>query len=328
MRRREFMGGLGSAGAAVWPSALRAQQPVMPAIGYLYFGSPGPSARLLAAFRKGLSDNGFVEGRNVAIEFRWAESSIDRLPDLASDLVHRKVAVIVTLPNVATTLAAKAATKSIPIVFGIGGDPVQAGVVASLNRPGGNVTGLTTMNMEVATKRLGLLHELLPGAARFLVLVNPNARFAQSTVTRLRTAASTIGLEVESLAAGTNRDIDAAFARLAQTRADALMVIPDPLFADRREQIIDLAARHAVPVVYPDRAFVEAGGLMSYGSSFSDLFRETGIYAGRILKGEKPADMPVVQPTKFDLVINLKTAKALGLTVPPTLLVMANDVIE
>jgi putative ABC transport system substrate-binding protein len=327
MKRREFITLLGGA-AAAWPRAARAQQPTMPVVGYLYAGSPEPTAHLVAAFRKGLGEVGYVEGQNVAVEFRWTHNDNNRLPELAADLVRRRVAVIATPGSIATALAAKAATATIPIVFSAGADPVQAGLVASLNRPGGNITGVLTMNNEIGAKRLGLLHELLPGAARFAVLVNPSNPTAESTIADAQAAASTIGRQIEVLTASTNRDIDAAFAILMQKRVDALLVVPDPLFVNRRVQLQSLATRHAVPAIYSVRENVEAGGLMSYGSSLTDLFRQNGIYVGRILRGEKPTDLPVMRATRFEFVINLQTARLLGIDIPATLLAIADEVIE
>jgi putative ABC transport system substrate-binding protein len=326
MQRRAFFTLLGGA-AAAWPMTARAQQPAMPVIGYLGAGSPEAFALLVAAFRKGLSETGFVEGRNVAIEYRWANNDYARLPELAADLVRRRVAVIVTPLSTPASLAAKAATATIPIVFTTA-DPVQSGLVASLNRPGGNVTGIHGMQVELMAKRLGLLHELLPGAARFAVLINPNNTASGSIVSDLEAAAATIGRQIEVLTASTNREIDTAFASLAQKRADALLVSPDALFVTRRVQLATAAMRYVVPVIYPFREDAEAGGLMSYGPSFTDIFRQVGIYTARILKGEKPADLPVMQPTKFEFVINLQTARLLGITVPPTLLATADEVIE
>ena len=326
MRRREFITLLGGA-AAAWPLAASAQQPAVPVVGFLAAGSPEASVSLVASFRKGLSEMAYVEGRNVSIEYRWAHNEPGRLPELAADLVRRQVAVLFTQGAVAPALA-KAATTTIPIVFSLGADPVQAGLVDSLNRPGGNVTGISYMNVELGAKRLGLLHELLPEAARFAVLIDPNSPTAESAVTDLQRAASTIARQIEVLAAGTNREIDTAFASLARTRSDALLVSPFPLFYDRRVQILTLAARHAIPAIYPAREWAEAGGMMSYGSSFTDMFYQAGIYTGRILKGEKPADLPVLRATKFELVINLQTAKTFGIEVPPTLLARADEVTE
>jgi putative ABC transport system substrate-binding protein len=325
MRRRDFITLLGSATA--WPIAARAQQPAVPVIGFLYGGETNSSA--VAAFRKGLGEVGYVEGRNLAIEYRWAQNDYSLLPELAADLVNRHVAVIAVPGAAAGVVAAKAATTTIPIVFGMGGaDPVEFGFVASLNRPGGNLTGITSMNTDLGAKRLGLLHELLPKAERFAVLVNPNQPAAQSIATELRTAASAINRQIEVLAAGNKSDIDSAFAELLQKRVDALLVSPNSLFRDRRAQLTTLTARHAMPAIYDVREIVEIGGLMSYGSSGTDQFRQVGTYTGRILKGEKPAEMPVMRATKFEFLINLQTAKTLGLTVPQSLLAIADEVIE
>jgi putative tryptophan/tyrosine transport system substrate-binding protein len=326
VKRREFLTLLG--GAAAWPLAARAQQQPIPVIGYLYEGWPEPTAQLLAAFRKGLSETGYVEGRNATIEFRWALGQYDRLPELAGELVRRRVAVIVAPGGMPAALAAKAATTTIPIVFGTGGDPERTGLVASLNRPGGNITGVSAMNVELTTKRFGFLHELLPGAARFAVLVNPDSPLTEPAITDLRAAASSIGRELEVLTAKTNHDINAAFESLVQKRADALFINGDPFFTSRVVQLATLAVHHRVPAIYALRDFVMAGGLMSYGASFADMFRQVGIYAGRVLKGEKPADLPVLQATKFELVINAQTARMLSLTVPQSLLAIADEVIE
>ena len=326
MRRREFITLIGGATAA-WPFAARAQQPAMPVIGYLDGGSLGTSAHVIAAIRKGLSETGYVEGSNVAIEYRWAEGNYDRLPAMAAEVAHRQVAVIVAMGTPAA-FAAKAATSTVPIVFGGGIDPVQAGLVASLNRPGGNVTGVTSMNAEIETKRLGLLHDLLPQATRFAVLVNPDNPLAEIDIKDAQATAATIGGQIEILTARTNREIDDAFASLVQQRADALLIGPDVFFTNRRVQLATLAVRHGVPAIYSFREFAEAGGLMSYGTSNTDRDRQVGVYAGRILKGEKPADLPILRPTKFEFVINLQTARTLGLTVPAALLARADEVIE
>jgi putative ABC transport system substrate-binding protein len=324
MRRREFIAFLGGA-AVTWPLAARAQQGSI--VGYLYSGSPA-SPLLLAAFRKGLGETGHIEGRDVTVEYRWANNAFDRLPELAADLVRRRVNVIVTPGSSQAALAAKAATSTIPIVFSTGIDPVQAGLVASLNRPGGNVTGVNYMQTQLAAKQLGLLHELLPSATRFAVLVNPNNPIVVgTTIPELQAAASSIGVHVEVLRASNRDEIDDAFARILQMHIEALLVSPGQLFSDRVE-FTAFAARRAVPTMYHDREFAEVGGLISYGSSLADQYRETGIYTGRVLNGERPIDMPVTQATKFELVINLKTAKALGLEIPPTLLARADEVIE
>jgi putative ABC transport system substrate-binding protein len=327
MKRRTFITLLGGA-AAAWPVAARAQQPAMPVVGFLYSGAPEPSAAWVVAFRKGLSEAGFSEGRNVAIEYRWAYNEPERLPELAADLVRRRVAVIVTPGIVAAALAAKAATTTIPIVFRTGGDPVERGLVGSLNRPGGNVTGVGAMSLETGTKRLGLLHELLPGAVRFAVLFNPNDPNAEHYVKDLQTAASTIRRHLEFFGASNNREIDVAFASLMRKRPDALLVVSQGLLNNRRVQIVTQATHHALPAIYPFREFVEIGGLMSYGSSTTEQFRLTGVYTGRVLKGEKPADLPVMRASKFELVINLQTAKVLGIEVPTSLLASADEVIE
>ena len=328
MNRRDFISLLGGT-AAAWPLAARAQQPAMPVIGFLHSASAAAFAAPLAAFRKGLSEAGYVEGQNVAVAYRWAEGQNDRLPALAAELARQRVAVIATPGSTATTLAAKAATATIPIVFSIGTDPVKIGLVASLNRPGGNATGISDFGVEIAAKRLGLLHELLPTATRFGVLVNPdNPYLTESFVTELQTAASAIERQIEVVTASTNGDIDTAFATLIKKRADALLISPDPLFFTRRVQLITLAVRHTLPALYHRRELAEAGGLMSYGSDLSDQFRQTGVYVGRILNGEKPAEMPVQLPTRFEFVINLQTAKTLGIEIPATLLARADEVIE
>jgi putative tryptophan/tyrosine transport system substrate-binding protein len=325
-KRRDLIALLGGA-VATWPLAVRAQQPAMPVIGYLDGGSPETSVHVVAAIRKGLSETGYVEGRHVVIEYHWANGNYDRLSVVAPDLARRQVAVIVAMGTPAA-FAAKAATSTIPVVFGAGVDPVQAGLVASLNRPGGNVTGVTSMNAEIEAKRLGFLHELLPRATRFAVLVNPKNPLAEADIKGSQASATDIGGQVEILTASTNREIDAAFASIVQKRAEALLIGPDVFFTNRRVQLATLAVRHGVPAIYAFREFADAGGLMSYGTSNKDRDRQVGVYAGRILKGEKPADLPILQPTKFEFVINLQTARTLGLDVPPTLLARADEVIE
>jgi putative tryptophan/tyrosine transport system substrate-binding protein len=299
----------------------------MPVIGYLDSGAPEASAHLVAAFRQGLSEAGYVDGRGVAIEFRWSYYDPARRRELAADLVRRRVAVIVANGS-GSALAAMRQTTTIPIVFRIGSDPVSDGLVASLNRPGGNVTGVTNIGGELGSKRFGLLRELIPEASRFAVLVQPNTSFANSTIMETQAAAATIGRKIEVLTASTGREIEAAFASLGQMRVDALLVSPAVLFENSRVQLATLAAYNRVPAIYSSRDIAEVGGLMSYGASFVDQFRQAGIYAGRILKGDKPADLPVMQPTRFELVINLQTARAFGITVPPGLLAIADAVIE
>jgi putative ABC transport system substrate-binding protein len=326
MRRRDLVASL-AATAAAWPLALPAQQKAMPVIGYLSAESPDPVAPTMAAFRQGLSEAGFVEGQNVAIEYRWAEGSYDRLPALAADLVGRKVDVIAAraLP---ASLAAKNATSTIPIVFIAVNDPVGDGLVASLARPGGNLTGFSVLTAELAPKRLELLSDLVPQARMIALLVNPNNSNAEPTIRNVQEAAGAKGLQLHILKAGTESEIDAAFVTLVQMRAGALVVGGDPLFTSRSEQLVALTSHHAVPAIYVFREFAMAGGLISYGPSVTAAFRQTGTYVGRILKGEKPADLPVQQPTTFELVVNLNTAKALGLTVPQSILMRANEVIE
>jgi putative ABC transport system substrate-binding protein len=327
VKRREFIALLG--GAAAWPLPARAQQPAMPVIGFLNTTSPDAIADLLRAFRQGLKDTGHLEGENVAIEYRWAENQIDRLPALVAELVRRRVAVIATIGGPPAAFAAKAATTTIPIVFLVGEDPARLGLVASLARPGGNLTGVNFFNTELAAKRLELLRDLLPTAKRVAVLVNPaEATNTGSVVKDAEGAARAMGLQIEVLNASTSREIDAAFATIVRERPDALFVGPGPFFTARRVQIALLAAIHRVPAIYPGRQYVEAGALMSYGASPADSCRQVGAYAGRILKGAKPGDLPVVQSSKFELVINHQTARSLGLTVPPTLLSVADDVIE
>ena len=327
MKRREFITLLGGA-AAMWPLALRAQQPAMPVIGLLHPGSPEANARFVAGFRKGLAETGYVEGRNILIEYRWGHGESTRLPELAADLVSRAANVIVTPGGVAAALAAKAETATIPIVFVIGVDPVQAGLVVSLNRPGGNVTGITSMNSGLAAKQLGLLHQLLQRDARFVVLVNSSNPQIRLAVADVKAAAAAMGQPLDIVIAKTNREITPAFKEAVQKRADAILISPDPLFSSRPVQLATLAARHAMPAIYALREFAESGGLISYGSNFTDMFRQAGTYVARILKGEKPADLPILQATKFELVINLQTAEVLGLAVPPSLLAIADEVIE
>jgi len=327
MKRREFISLVGGA-AAAWPLAARAQQPAVPVVGYLNDGVPETSAHLVAGFRKGLSETGYIEGQNVALEYRWGHHDDNRLRELAADLVGRRVSVIAAPASTKATVAAKAATATIPIVFGTGGDPVKLGFVASLSRPGGNMTGVTGMQVDVTAKRLELLHELVPGAARTAAFVNPSNPIADLIVTDLHAAAQATGWQIEIFRVSTSLDIDLAFASLVQKRANALSVTPDTFFINRRVQLITLAVRHAMPAIYPFREDVEAGGLMSYGASLSDNARQVGIYAGRVLKGEKPADLPVLRATKFEFVINLQTAKTIGLDMPPMLLALADEVIE
>ncbi len=324
MRRREL---LLLGGAITAARALRAQQKAMPVIGYLSSGTPGPASPFVAAFRQGLSETGYIEGQNLAIEYRWAEGHYDRLPALAADLVGRKVDVIVTAGTTGIE-AAKGATSTIPIVFFGGGDLVAAGLVASLARPGGNLTGISIMSPELMPKRLELLSELVPQAGVVALLVNPNNASTEPMIGDVQEAARAKGVQLHILRAGTESEIDAAFATLVQRQTGALVVQADPFFTSRREHLVALAARHAVPAIYDAREFAAAGGLISYGSSFSGLWRQVGIYAGKILKGAKPADLPVQQPTNFELVINLKTAKALSLTIPQLILARADEVIE
>ena len=327
MKRRAFITLLGGA-AAAWPLTASAQQPAMPVIGVLNSSrSPADRAHLLTAFQQGVRETGYIEGQNVAIEYRWAQDQYDRLPDLAADLVRRHVTVI-TAHDTPSAIAAKAATTTIPIVFASGGDPVELGLIASLNRPGGNVTGVTFLVGTVAAKQLGLLHDLLPGVVRIAVLVVPNFPITEPFVSDVRAAASAISKQIEVLYAGTGRDIDAVFANLAQKPVDALLVGPGPLLNNRRVQLATLAAYHKLPAIYSQREAAEVGGLMSYGVSLTGAYRQVGVYTGRILKGEKPADLPVMQSTKFEFLINLNTAKAFGLSFPPGLLAIADEVIE
>jgi len=327
MKRREFITLLGGA-TAVWPLAARAQQPAMPVIGFLGPGSAESDAYRVTAFRQGLNESGYVEGQNLTIDYRWGEGHYDRLPALATDLVHRQVAVIAATSTPAA-LAAKAATATIPIVFETAADPVQLGLVASLNRPGGNATGVTQMSVGLVPKELELLHELLPTARVIVLLVNPaNPTLAETESREVLSAAHTLGLELHVLNASAERDFDAVFANVIQLRAGGLVIGTDVYFTSHGEQLAVLAARHAIPTVYKGREFAAAGGLMSYGGDFADSYYLAGIYTGRILKGDKPADLPVQQATKVELFLNLKTAKALGITVPLTLLGRADEVFE
>jgi putative ABC transport system substrate-binding protein len=326
MRRRQFIAGLG--GAAAWPVVGRAQQPSVPVVGYLNSGS-GENARLLAAFRQGLKEAGYVERENVSIEYRFAQNQYDRLPALAADLVHRQVAVIAATGGPPPALAAKAATTTIPIVFNMGVDPVALGLVASLNRPGGNLTGVSSLNVELGQKRLELLHELVPTATTVALLLNPtNASVAERLSRDLQAAAHTLGLQLHVLHASTEPDFDAAFATSVQLRAGALVIGTDGFLITRTAQLASLALRYAMPTMFQFREFAAAGGLMSYGGRVTDEYHLVGSYAGRILKGEKPSDLPVQQSTRIELIINLKTAKALGLTVPQSILLRADEVIE
>jgi putative tryptophan/tyrosine transport system substrate-binding protein len=326
MKRREFISLLGGA-AAAWPLSARAQQAVLPVVGFLSTLSPTNMAgNVMNEFRQGLKEAGFVEGQNVKVEYRWAEGHYDRLPSLAADLVRRQVAVIAATGGEPSPQVVKAATQTIPIVFMANGDPVAAGLVASLNRPGGNLTGVTIFGMIAAGKRLELLRQLMPKGGTIGYLMNPDN--PNRELDNVQAAARSLGQQILVLNADGGREIDTAFATIAQQRVAALLVASDPLFFDRRDQLIALAARQAIPAIYYLRAFSEAGGLLSYGNALKDMYRQVGTYTGRILNGEKPADLPVMQSTKFELVINLKTAKALGLEIPPTLIAIANEVIE
>jgi len=327
VRRREFITLMGGA-AAAWPLAARGQQPAMPVIGFINAASADDYRPMLVAFRKGLEESGYVEGRNVAIEYRWADGRIERLPAMAADLVHRRVKVIAATSSPAA-LAAKAATGTIPIVFETGTDPIQLGLVASLRQPGGNATGVTQINVEVAPKRLQYLHELIPGARVVALLLNPaDAGVTNATATELEAAARLLGLELRVLNASSDSEIDVAFSKLSQSRAGGLVIGGGTFFVSRRERLGMLTVRHAVPTIFQYREFVTAGGLMSYGSDIADAYRLAGLYTGRVLKGDKPGELPVQQATKVEFYINLRTAKTLGLTVPPTLLGRADEVIE
>jgi putative tryptophan/tyrosine transport system substrate-binding protein len=326
IRRREFITLIG--GAAAWPLAARAQQSALPVIGFLHSGVPEQNVKRMTAWRKGLQEAGFVEGQNVAIEYRWAAGRNEKLPELAADLIHRQVAVIATAGSTPAALAAKAATTTIPVVFGAGADPVELGLVPSLNRPGGNVTGVTSLNAEVAAKRLGLFRELVPQAARYFALVNPTSALAELFIKDLRAGAATVGIHVDILRASTDGEIEAAFASLAQQTGNAMVFGPDAFFFIRRAKIAALMAHHAIPSVHDARDYVEAGALMSYGADFLSVMQLAGGYTGRVLKGEKPADLPVMLSTKFELVLNLKTAKTLGLAIPDRVLALADEVIE
>jgi putative tryptophan/tyrosine transport system substrate-binding protein len=325
LRRRHFITLLGGA-AVAWPLTASAQQSAMPVVGFLDAGSPGERTQYVAAFRKGLAEGGYQEGQNVALQFRWAEGQYGRLGELAADFVRRGVSVIATPGSGTAALAAKAATTTIPIIFGTGADPVKAGLVASLNRPGGNTTGINFFTVELVAKRMQLLRELVPAAKRVAVLVNPSDPEGYQTVRDVEAATS--GQQVLVREVATGRDIDAAFASMAREKADALFVAPGTFFNTRRVQLAVLAAHHALPAIYPVRAYPEAGGLISYGTDILDAFRQVGVYTARILKGAKPADLPVLQSTKFELVINLNTARALGIEVPPSMLATAAEVIE
>ena len=326
MKRRDFIAVLG--GTVGWSLVARAQKSAMPVIGFLSSASPAQWTSFVAAFRQGLNDTGYIEGKNVGIEFRWAEGHYDRLPALAADLVRRQVAVVVASGGTGAALAAKAATSAIPIVYTGMADPVGMGLVASLGRPGGNVTGISLLGVELDVKRMELLHELVPKATAIALLVNPDDPFAESKVRQAQVEARSFGQQLHVLRARTEQDIDAAFATLVHLRAGALVVGTDPFFGNRREQLVGLSARYAMPTVFHLREFVTAGGLMSYGPSLFETYRQAGIYAGKIVNGAKPADLPVLQPTKFELVINLKTARALGLTIPQSLLLRADEVIQ
>jgi putative tryptophan/tyrosine transport system substrate-binding protein len=326
LKRRDFITLLGGA-AAAWPVSAHAQQPTMPMVGFLHVASPGAFPHLLAGFRQGLKDAGVIEGQDATIEFRWAEGHYDRLPELADELVRQRVSVLVAVGGEDSALAAKAATTTIPIVFLVARDPALTGLVVSLSRPGGNATGVNLYGAELGAKRLGLLHDLVPTASVIGLLLNPGYLTAEAEVKEVDATARRIGCEILLLKASNDSEIDAAFAAM-RTRIGALLVGTDPFFNSRRRHIVTLAARESVPVMFDQREFAAAGGLISYGTSLADAYRQVGIYAARILRGEKPSELPVLQPTKFELVINLQTARTLGLTVPPTLLARADEVIE
>jgi putative ABC transport system substrate-binding protein len=327
MKRRQFITLIGGA-AAAWPIAAKGQRSAMPVVGFLHSGSPEQNVKRLAAFHKGLNEAGFVDGRNVTIEYRWAAGQNDKLAGLAADLIHRQVAVIATPGSTPAAVAAKKATTTVPIVFGAGGDPVGLGLVPNLNHPGGNVTGVTSLNAEVTAKRLGVIRELVPQATRYFALVNPTSQLAEPFIKDLQAGAARLGIQIEILRASTNGEIEMAFAHLPQQAGSVLVFGPDTFFYIRRDHIAALAARHVVPTIFDVRDYAEAGGLASYGADFLNVMELAGNYTARILKGEKPADLPVVLAAKFELAINMKTAKALGITVPPTLLALADEVIE
>jgi putative ABC transport system substrate-binding protein len=328
MRRREVITLLGGS-AVFWPLAAHTQQPARPVIGFLHSASPGPYAAYVASFQKGLNEAGYVDGQNVTVEYRWAEGRFDRLSELAAELVGRRVDAIATPGNTSAAVAAKAATATIPIIFGVSDDPVKFGLVASLSHPGGNATGINFLTSELVEKRFGLLRELVPNATRVSVLVNPaNTANAETTIKQVKAAGRSLGMQIHVVNATSSGEIDAAFTILERDRPDALFVSPDAVFNGLRVQLAILAMRNRIPSVFSVREYVEAGGLMSYGTDIADMFRQVGVYTGRILKGEKPADLPVIQPTKLELAINLNTAKALGINVPPMLLARADKVIE
>jgi putative ABC transport system substrate-binding protein len=324
MRRRDFITLLG--GAAGWPLAARAQQAAMPVIGFLHIASPGAYVHVVAGFRRGLAESDFVEGRNVTVEYRWAEGQLDRMPSLLADLLHHQVSVIVA--NFQGAQAAKSAGVTIPVVFSTGDDPVKQGFVETLNRPAGNMTGAYLFTAELEGKRLGLLHDVVPKARIIAVLINANRPYADAQLRDVQGAADRLGVRLVVLSANSDHDFEAAFASLIEQKAEALLVCASPLFNNARDQLVALAARHNIPAAFEWREFATGGGLLTYGNSITDVYRQLGVYAGRILKGAKPADLPVVQPTKFELVINMKTAHKLGLTIPPGILAIADDVIE